>query len=228
MSGDGNAAERGFARSPRPARPRRRTTRRRGARRVAIDVVGHDVREDRKLISPALHVLVADAGVGEFVRERQSRGAALVGKLDRHAGTPGRNRIAVHVAVREDDPVGRLHVEHLAGDLRAFRIPDVDPAARAGVDGRSGAPPAGPERGVREIAEHGFARRVDDDGAVEAMVESGHVDPHLLRLRFARRLARGPRRVRSSSTSSLRRQSASFHISSSMLATGPSASRCAR
>ena len=55
------------------------------AGRIAVDVVGDHVGEERQLIAPALDVLIAHAGVGEGVNEVQARAARSRLQPDRHA-----------------------------------------------------------------------------------------------------------------------------------------------
>ena len=45
-------------------------------RRAGVDAVGDQIAEERQLIAPALHVLVARAFVSEFVRQAEERAGA--------------------------------------------------------------------------------------------------------------------------------------------------------
>src|SRR5207237_9776743 len=103
-----------------------------------------------------------------------------------------------------------------------------DAPAGARVDCGACPPPGGPARIVGEIAEDEVARGFDEDRAVER-VRKIHYVPFRFMTRFReRRRGRGPRLACSSSAWSFSRQSASFHMRSSVAATGPSAARRAR
>ena len=52
---------------------------------VGVDEIGDDVAEDRQLIAPALHVLVARARLGELVHELEARDRAERLQADGHA-----------------------------------------------------------------------------------------------------------------------------------------------
>jgi hypothetical protein len=110
------------------------------------------------------------------------------------------------------------------GRVPRHRRPHAPPGPR--VDGRPGAPPRRPARRVGEEAEDRLARRADGQRPIQAM-RMRRV--HRRAFRWGPRdTARGPRRVCSSSASSLRRQSRSRHIRSSAAPSGPSARRFAR
>ncbi len=71
---------------------------------ITIRLVGHDIREERQLIAPALHVFVTRRGVREFVDEMQACTARRRLEPNRDPRTAGGNRLAADVSVAEDDP----------------------------------------------------------------------------------------------------------------------------
>ena len=211
---------------------------------AGVDRVGDDVRKQRQLISPALDVIVAHRLVVHFVRQPQARGGAERLELDGDARAARRNHLAARVAVGEDDPFWRADLDDFADDLCAARIADFHPPAGPRVDFRSGAPPRGPARRVRQETKDGGRRRLNDDGAIERKGRSdgmrvlpaapfrqkGSRSARLAKARVgltAELLRRGfgPRRVCSSSAASFSRHSESSHIRSSIAPTEPNASR---
>src|SRR3954465_14475255 len=134
---------------------------------VAVQLVRDHVCEDRELVAPALHVLIARARFGELVDETHPRAACDGFEDDGHARPAGRHRCSGDEAVGEGNARGGIDFEYLADRLDPAGMAHVDAAAGTRVDGRSRAPPCSPAIVVREVAEHGGLRRLDHEGPVE-------------------------------------------------------------
>jgi hypothetical protein len=76
-----------------------------------IHRIGDDVAEERELIPPALHVVVARGGVRKRVAEMQARPAAIGLQADRDRRRARCNRPSAGVTVSKHNALGRLHFD---------------------------------------------------------------------------------------------------------------------
>ena len=86
-----------------------------------MQLVGDDVGEERQLIAPALHVLVANGRLRERVREPETRGAGVLLEHDRDERTTRRERHAFRVTVGEHQSLGRNDLDDFADGFGAAR-----------------------------------------------------------------------------------------------------------
>ena len=72
-----------------------------------MEFVRDDVAEERQLIAPALHVLIAHGRLGKVVPELEPRAARIRLEPNRDERAAGRNHLTRYVAVGKDEALRR-------------------------------------------------------------------------------------------------------------------------
>ena len=87
---------------------------------IGVDFISHNIGEDGQMIAPALDMVIASGGIGEFVDQVQAGAGHVRFQPEGDEGSSWRDHFPAGVPVSKHDELGRPHLQHFSSAFTSF------------------------------------------------------------------------------------------------------------